>query len=67
VNFPPNATENDCAEIVSSMPVLNRDEIQCFCHLIKHWINFAYAGRIPPSGSFEEAAAFCKSMRDANG
>jgi hypothetical protein len=67
VDFPSNATENDCAEIVSSMPVLNRDEIQCFCHLIKHWVNFAYAGRIPPSGSFEEAAAFCKSMRDANG
>ena len=67
VDFPPNATENDCAEIVSSMPVLNRDEVQGFCHLIKHWVNFAYAGRIPPSGSFEEAAAFCKSMRDANG
>ena len=67
VDFPPNATENDCADIVSSMPAFSRDEVQGFCHLIKHWVNFAYAGRLPPSGSFEEAAAFCKSMRGANG
>jgi hypothetical protein len=70
VNFPPNATESDCADIVSSMPacgpVFNRDEVQDFCHLIKHWVNFAYAGRLPPPGSFEGAAAFCKSMGDAN-
>ena len=67
VNFPPNATESDCVDIVSSMPAFNRDEVQDFCKLIKYWVNFAYAGQLPPSGSFEEAAAFCKSMRDANG
>jgi len=66
VDFPPNATESDCADIVGSMSA-NSDETHVFCRLIKHWVNFAYAGRLPPSGSFEEAAAFCKSMRDTNG
>jgi len=66
VDFPPNATESDCADIVSSMST-NPDETHVFCKLIKHWINFAYAGRLPPSGSFEEAAAFCRSMRGVNG
>jgi len=65
--FPPNATESDCADMASSTPAFSHDEVQVFCKLIKHWVNFAYAGRLPPSGSFEEAAAFCKLMRGANG
>jgi len=65
--FPPNATENDCAEMVKSMTTDNPDEAGAFCSLINDWVGFAYAGRLPPAGRFEEAAAFCKSLRAANG
>jgi hypothetical protein len=64
--FPPNATENDCANIVNSVSG-NQTEALAFCALINHWINFAYAGRLPPEGSFEEALTFCKCLRAANG
>jgi hypothetical protein len=65
--FPPNATESDCAAMVKSMTPDNNDEAAAFCALINDWINFAYAGRLPPAGHFEKAAVFCKSMRTANG
>jgi len=67
-NFPPNPTESDCANMVSSMPSgtygspCNADEAHTFCQLINRWVNFAYAGRLPAAGSFEEAAAFCKLL-----
>ena len=61
--FPPNATENDCVELVSAAKT---DEAQTFGELIKHWVNFAYAGRLPPEGSFERAVAFCKDLRASN-
>jgi len=65
--FPPNATESDCAAMVKSMTSNNPDEAGVFCNLINDWINFAYAGQLPPAGHFEKAAAFCKSLRTANG
>jgi hypothetical protein len=65
VNFPPNATESDCAGLVSSS--CNTEEAQIFGKLIKNWVYLAYAERFPPEGSFEEAVAFCKSLRAANG
>jgi len=65
--FPPNATESDCAGMVNSMTSNNPDEANAFCTLINDWINFAYAGRLPPVGHFEEAVIFCKSLRTANG
>ena len=76
--FPPNATENDCANIVSSSadggsavpekpPRSTIDEAQAFSGMIKHWVYLAYAGRLPPEGSFEKAVALCKSLRTANG
>jgi len=65
--FPPNATESDCADMVKSMTADNTDEADAFCTLINDWINFAYAGQLPPTGHFEKAAAFCKSLRTANG
>ncbi|MDR2964799.1 MAG: hypothetical protein LBU88_03385 [Treponema sp.] len=59
--FPPNATENDCANIVNAK-LEGSDEYKNFRSLIKTWVNFAYAGRIPPDGSFEEAIVFCESL-----
>ena len=71
--FPPDATENDCADIVRTKNAADAkapaDSILAdeFCRLIKHWIYFAYAGQLPPQGSFEEAIALCKSLRKENG
>ncbi|MDR0443353.1 MAG: hypothetical protein LBH44_08120 [Treponema sp.] len=63
--FPPNATESDCANIVSSITA--NDEADEFCNVIKYWVNLAYAGRLPPEGSFEKAVTLCNSLRAANG
>jgi hypothetical protein len=65
LSFPPDATESECVKIVGSS--FSGDEVITFNRLIKNWINYAYAGKIPPDGSFEEAAAFCKSMKVSNG
>ncbi|MDR0487607.1 MAG: hypothetical protein LBG91_05110 [Treponema sp.] len=69
--FPPNATESDCAniagEITPNGTFCTVDEAQGFSELVKNWVNLAYAGRLPPEGSFEKAAAFCKSLEPANG
>jgi len=64
--FPPNATESECAAMVKSMPNNNADEAGIFCAFINDWINFAYAGQLPPAGHFEKAAVFCKSLRPIN-
>jgi len=61
VVFPPNATENDCANI-ASVKLNGTDSEKHFRSLIKTWINFAYAGRLPSNESFEEAISFCKSF-----
>jgi len=65
IDFPPNATENDCANMVSSAAggTCTFEEAKVFGELIKNWIYLAYAQRLPPAGSFEQAAAFCKSLR----
>jgi hypothetical protein len=63
--FPANATENDCAALVNSS-VQRADEGRAFGALIGNWVNFAYAGRIPPQESFEEALAFLRSLRPEN-
>jgi hypothetical protein len=65
LSFPPDATESECVKIVSSS--FDNDKVITFNRLINHWINFVYAGRLPPDGSFEEAVDFCKSMRIYNG
>jgi hypothetical protein len=65
--FPPNATENDCANMVVLSPLCSIEEKHVFSLLIKNWINLAYAGRLPSAGSFEEAVELCKSLRNANG
>jgi len=70
--FPPNATESDCANMVSSMTAnagnsqITAEEAQVFSELIKNWVYLAYAQRLPVDGSFEQALAFCKSLRGAD-
>jgi hypothetical protein len=75
LDFPPNATESDCASIVSSTAsggkpnnsLCTIEEAQVFGDLIKNWVYLAYAQRLPPEGSFEQAASFCKLLRAENG
>jgi hypothetical protein len=67
ITFPPNATESDCANIVISKTNVNPcPQTELFNRLIKHWIHIAYAGKIPPQGSFEEAVNLCISLRNEN-
>ncbi|MCL2764272.1 MAG: hypothetical protein FWD40_03195 [Treponema sp.] len=61
INFPPNATENDCVNIINAMTA-NNPQALLFGRLIKYWVYFAYAGQLPPEGSFEEAVGLCRSM-----
>jgi len=64
--FPPNATENDCANIVNTK-TNGSSEAKSFSALIKDWIYLAYAEIIPPEERFEEAVAFCISLRKEDG
>ena len=67
ITFPPDATENECADIINSIPSGNKNEAGTFNRLIKNWNYVAYAGKIPPQGSFEEAFTFCRQLGAANG
>ena len=65
VFFPPHATEYECAEIAGkSAPAQNgaEDTARRFSESVRHWVNFAYGGRMPPEGSFEAAAALCEHL-----
>ena len=66
IAFPSDATESDCAGIVSAISEVNA-EVSAFRELINNWINFAYAGRLPETESFARAAAFCRQMRTKHG
>jgi hypothetical protein len=61
LQFPPNATEYDCMELVRSAEV--SPDAENFTAALSYWVNFAYGGRIPPGGSFETAIAFCESLK----
>jgi hypothetical protein len=61
VIFPPNATEIDCTDMVN-LTQPNSDEAKTFGNLLKHWINLAYAGRLPPPESFYNAVNYCKRI-----
>jgi len=64
--FPANATENECANIIG-VKSNNNSEVYSFKKLIKNWVYLAYAGKLPPEGSFEEAVNFCQILRADNG
>jgi len=59
LSFPANATEYGCLDLVRrSLP----GEAAGFAHLVRSWILFAYGGRAPGEGSFEEALAYGRSL-----
>jgi len=64
--FPPNATENECSNIVNQKAA-NKAEAGAFCKLIKNWVYFVYAGRLPSEENFNEAVNFCVLIRNENG
>jgi hypothetical protein len=57
--FPSGATEYDCVAIVSRQ---EGGAAAAFAELVKHWVHFAYGGRVPPEGSFEKAIVYCESL-----
>jgi hypothetical protein len=66
--FPPNATEYDCLDLARASSVsANAADVESLSALVRHWVNLAYGGRLPPEGSFEEAGAFCESLGMRNG
>ena len=66
IKFPADAAENDCVNLVIEKSNNSRQAAD-FGKYIKMWIYFAYAGRLPPEGSFEEAVNYCITLRTQNG
>jgi len=64
--FPPNATESDCSIIVNQKAA-DKAEAGAFYKLINNWVYFAYAGKNPAEGDFNEAVNFCVLLRSENG
>ncbi|MDR1238705.1 MAG: hypothetical protein LBK27_01195 [Treponema sp.] len=60
--FPPDATEYGCLALVRAAGAADSAETEVFAVAITRWAAFAYGGRPPPAGSFEEALAFCGSL-----
>ena len=61
--FPSGATEYDCVTIVRER---EGGAAEAFAGLVKHWVNLAYGGRVPPEGSFEKAIGYCESLRPSD-
>jgi hypothetical protein len=59
VVFPPGATPYNCLALVRDQ---GRDIPDGFVRLVRYWVYYAYAGRLPPDGAFEEALGFCHSL-----
>jgi hypothetical protein len=62
--FPPGATEYNCLALVRESV---SDKAEGFARLVQHWVHFAYAGKLPPHGAFEEALGFGYSLIGENG
>jgi hypothetical protein len=52
LNFPHDATEYECLALVCAS---GASETADFTALVHEWVDFAYAGKAPPEGSFEKA------------
>ena len=62
LSFPQNATEYDCLALVQeTLP----GEADGFEKLVRDWVFYAYGGRLPPPGAFEEALAHGRSIGEA--
>jgi len=61
--FPADATEYGCLALVNeSLPGEKETFKKAFAELVCNWILFAYGGRPPAAGSFEEALSFGRSL-----
>ena len=62
LSFPADATENGCLDLVRhSIPA----EAAGFDDLVRNWVHFAYGGRPPGEGAFENALAYGRSLLPA--
>ncbi|MDR1315540.1 MAG: hypothetical protein LBK13_01595 [Spirochaetales bacterium] len=59
VVFPPGATPYNCLSLLRDQ---GRDIPEGFVRLVRYWVYYAYADRLPPEGAFEEALGFCHSL-----
>jgi hypothetical protein len=59
--FPPGTTEYGCLALVRAAGGAPA-ETERFAAAVTRWTAFAYGGRPPPAGSFEEALAFCGAL-----
>jgi len=57
--FPPDATEYECLSAARTA-----GDFSALAIPVNHWIAFAYAGLLPPSGSYQQALAYCKSLAE---
>ena len=59
LSFPDDATEYACLDLVRrALP----DEDAGFANLVRSWVLFAYGGKPPDKGAFEEALAYGRSL-----
>ena len=59
LSFPVDASEYGCLDVVRrALPA----EAGGFADLVRHWILYAYGGRVPGEGAFEEALAYGRSL-----
>jgi hypothetical protein len=59
--FPPDATEYGCLALIRAAGAPPA-ETERFALVVRRWAAFAYGGRLPPPGSFEEALALCAAL-----
>jgi len=59
--FPADATEYGCLSLLRQARPGGEEH---FGSLVQNWISFAYGGRVPAEGSFEEAVAFGRSIKN---
>jgi hypothetical protein len=57
--FPPGATQYECLSLVRKA---GGDISEGFTRLVRDWVYYAYAGRLPAEGAFEQALDFCHSL-----
>jgi hypothetical protein len=62
LSFPRDATEYGCLALVRAA---GEDSAAGFAGLVQNWITFAYAGRSPREGAFEQTLDFCWSLLNA--
>jgi len=62
LSFPPDATEYGCLELVRrALPA----EAGGFGSLVQNWILFAYGGKSPDQGAFEQSLAYGRTLLTA--